>query len=195
MLEVLRRADKQSRLNLDEAFLRDLKWFQKFLTTFNGVAFFSHDPVHSHIELDASLQGLGAICDNEVYSIPLGVGGYQIVHLEMLNILVALRVWGHKWTRKKIMIHCDNQAVVTVITTGKTKDPLLAAITRNVAMFTANLDINLKIVHIPGKKNIVADALSRVHSHPQYKERLLTLVPYHTWLHPTQQVLDIDWSI
>ena len=103
MLEILRQTDKQSKINLDEAFLRDLKWFQKFLTTFNGVAFFSHNPVHCHIELDASLQGLGAICDNEVYSIPipLGVGGYQIVHLEMLNILVALKVWGHKWTKKK----------------------------------------------------------------------------------------------
>ena len=54
--------------------MRDLNWFTKFLTTFNGVAFFSHDPIYSHIELDASLQGLGAVCDNEVYSIPIALG-------------------------------------------------------------------------------------------------------------------------
>ena len=126
MLEVLRQADNQSKITLDDAFMPDLNWFQQFLTTFNGEAFFSHDPIYNHIELDASLQGLGAVCDNKVYSIPVAprVGDYQIVHLEMLNILVALRVWGHKWICKKIVVHCDSQAVVIIINSGKTRDPL-----------------------------------------------------------------------
>ena len=119
------------------------------------MAFFSYDPIYSHIKLDASLQGLSAVCDNEVYGIPLdfGFGGYQIVHLDMLNILVALRIWGNKWHKKRIVIHCDNQAVVMVINSGKIRDPTLV-ITRNIAMLTATLHINLKTVHIPGKQKI-----------------------------------------
>ena len=62
MLELLRQSDKQDKIVLKEDFHRDLHWFNQFLTQFNGVAFFSHDPVHFHIELDASLQGLGAVC-------------------------------------------------------------------------------------------------------------------------------------
>ena len=98
MLELLRQADKQKKIVLTEDFHRDLNWFGQFLTEFNGVAFFSHDPVHCHIELDASLQGLAAVRDNEVYAVPIELDfrNYQIVHLEMLNILVALLVWGHK---------------------------------------------------------------------------------------------------
>ena len=46
--------------------------------------------------------------------------------------------------------------MVTVINSGKTRDPILAAITRNIAMLTATQDINLKLLHIPGKQNIIA---------------------------------------
>ena len=144
------------------------------------MAFFSHKPVHCHIELDASLQGLGAVCDNEVYAVPIEFGfrDYQIVHLEMLNKLVALRLWAQRWYKKRIIIHCDKQAVVIVINSGKTRDPILAAITRNIAMITATQDINLKLVHIPGKHNRIADALSRINIHPQYQIQLHHLTPH-----------------
>ena len=65
MLELLRQADKQNKIVLTQDFHRDLNWFGQFLTKFNGVAFSSHELVHCHIELDASLQGLGAVCDNK----------------------------------------------------------------------------------------------------------------------------------
>ena len=197
MLELLRQADRQEKIVLSEDFHRDLNWFSRFLTKFNGVAFFSHDPVHFHIELDASLQGLGAVCGNEVYAVPveLGYKGYQIVHLEMLNILVAMRVWAHIWHEKRVVIHCDNQAVVAVINSGKTRDPVLAAITRNIAMLTATHDINLKLVHILGKHNIIADALSRIGLHSNYQVQLHHLIPHHTWLEVPIELLEIDWSI
>ena len=49
------------------------------------------------IYVDASLMGLGAIWDNVFNSValPLFVKcQYRIVVFEMLNILVAFRVWG-----------------------------------------------------------------------------------------------------
>ena len=50
---------------------------------------------------------------------------YSIVHLEMINILVALKVWAYQWKDKKIRIKCDNMPVVEVLTSGKTKDGVL----------------------------------------------------------------------
>ena len=55
--------------------------------------------------------------------IPCGFGNYTIVHLEMLNIMVALKVWGQHWSNKCVEIKCDNLAVVSVLQEGKARDP------------------------------------------------------------------------
>ena len=79
----------------------------------------------------------------------------------MLNILVAIRVWGPLWNGKAIRIACDNQAVVMVLNSGKTRDLTLAAIARNIFMTAAHFDLFLKTVHIMGVCNDIADSLSR----------------------------------
>ena len=58
---------------------------------------------------------------HQVYtlSIPLGYNGFSIEHLEMLNILVAIRTCGQQWAGKAVKIACDNQAVVSVLNAGK----------------------------------------------------------------------------
>ena len=40
---------------------------------------------------------------------------YNIAHLEILNVLVALKIWGNAWANKSIQIMCDNIAVVEVL--------------------------------------------------------------------------------
>ena len=107
------------------------------------------------MHLDACINRLVAICGKEVYSISLSLGflNYDIVHLEMLNILVAVRVWAKYWATHKILIHCDNWAVVTIMESCKTRDLTLAAICRNILMECAKFDTDLQTVHIPGKRN------------------------------------------
>ena len=88
MMDTLRAAHKQDTIVIDCEFRRDLNWFTKFLPKFNGVAFFNHKPIHTHVELDASLEGLGAMCCQEIYAIalPIGYQNYNIVHLEWLTL-------------------------------------------------------------------------------------------------------------
>ena len=59
-------------------------------------------PLFEDIHLDTSLMGLGGHCQNYVYaiSIPKDYMGYNIPHLEMLNVVVALKIWGHYWANK-----------------------------------------------------------------------------------------------
>ena len=71
---------------------------------------------------------------------------------EMLNILVAVSVWSHSWSVKSILIYCNNQAVVSVLNSGKTHDMILAALAHNICMQTPMADITIKLIYITGKK-------------------------------------------
>ena len=126
--------------------------------------------------------------------IPKNYENYSIVHLEMLNILVALRVWAKQWSNKKILLKCDNQAVVSVLNSGKSQDMTLAAMARNINMLLAVEDIELQVIHILGSDNKIAD-LSRwsITSNPDVKLRQLIKNPL--WLMLSSDILNLDWSI
>ena len=105
-----------------------------------------------------------------------------IVHLEMLNIVIALRIWGQFWQHGSISVNCDNLGVVQVVKTSKTRDPFLALCIRNIWLITSAYDIDLNIKHIPGVKNVIADTLSRIYSDkPVNQNILLELKQNYKW--------------
>ena len=130
---------------------------------FNGSSFFKKRKFQKFVDLDACLTGMGAVCAEEVYTVstPEQYQDANIATLEMLNILVAVRVWCKEWAGTSVRIACDNEAVVKVLNSGHTRCPHLAAISRNIFMSAASHDINIHVIHIPGKQNQVADLLSR----------------------------------
>ena len=188
MLDTLRAALKQDTIVVDPEFRGDVNWFTKFLPKFNGVAYFNHKLIHTHVELDASLQGLEAKCGQEIYAIalPIGYQNYNIVHLEMINILVVVKTWAPQWQGRKVVIHCDNQAVVSVLNSGHTRDMTLAAMARNINRITAQLDIDL---------NVIADTLSRLSINPCLMSKIPVLLSDHIWVTPKADALTLDWSI
>ena len=134
MLDVLRHATNPGKIVLSEAFKRDILWFQKFLPSYNGVSFYAHKKVDHTLSLESCLTGLGAVWGNLVYhlSIPSGFRNMSIVHLEMVNILLAVRVSANHWTGKRVLAKCDNQAVVSTLTSGRARDPFLGACAHNI---------------------------------------------------------------
>ena len=184
LLQTLRDHSKQKIIRLTADFHKDLSWFKSFIDTFNGVTLYHKNSVDGEIHLDACLTGVGAIFGNEVYKakIPPLFKECHITALEMLNILVAVRQWEFKWSGLVIKIFCDNAAVVTVLNYGKTKDPLLATISRNIFMVCSKFDIALQITHIEGKRNVIADLLSRWSNSDTDHRKLKNLCPAHGWV-------------
>ena len=151
MLSLLRENYDNSKITLNETFKRDLQWFNTFLPVYNGITFFQYIPTRN-VYLDAWTTGLGAIYEVQVYALPLPKEWQtaNIASLEMINILVALKVWHLQWAGHRVLIHCDNQAVVLVLNTGKSRDDFLSKIAKNLFMWLSAFNIDLQVVHVAG---------------------------------------------
>ena len=167
MLQTLRKMQGR-RMRINSDFKKDLYWFKWFLQDFNGCTSFDNWAGQSDVEchVDASLTGLGAICGRQFYSVLLPQhmrSSERIVVYEMINVLIALRMWGNSWVNKRVTIYCDNHAVVDVIGGNKTRDSELGAILREILMLQARANVHLKVLHVRGEVNVIADKLSRIH--------------------------------
>lgn len=97
----------------------------------------------------------------------------NITRKELIPIILAAAIWGHQWSRKTIVAQCDNLAVVEVLNRGYSREPDIMHLMRCLFFFSAHFHFRVITKHIPGKQNILADALSRdrlslFHSlHPQ----------------------------
>ena len=96
MLDVLCHANNPNKIQLTDDFQRDVRWFKHFLMRYNGVSIYGHKKSDQTLELDACFKGLVAVWRRVVHNmpIPLGFKDMGMVHLEMINILLAIRVFG-----------------------------------------------------------------------------------------------------
>ena len=98
--------------------------------------------------------------------------GLPILWKELFAIVNAVNSWGHLWTKKKILFHCDNHSVVDIWRKGSTRDTATMALVRLLYFCAARYHINVVITHIAGTDNCIADSLSRFQD-----QRFRTLAP------------------
>lgn len=92
------------------------------------------------------------------------VKGYlkNIVLLELFPIIVAIEIWGSFFRNKRILIRTDNKGVMYAINCLTSKSPPVIILLRHMIFKCLSLNIWMKAVHVPGKDNVLADALSRL---------------------------------
>jgi hypothetical protein len=121
-----------------------------------------------HFSCDASLEGLGAI-NSDQYFHAVFPSFIQDLHLhinslELLTIVVSLKMWGKDFMGKKIVVYCDNEASVTVLNTGFSRDMLMQSCLSEICYLAAVHGFEVRSRHIVGVENRAADYLSRWHS-------------------------------
>ena len=197
LLDTLRQHKDSKIITLGAEAKRDIAWFRKFVCQFNGTSFFVKDKVDKEVHLDACLTGMGASFDGKIYGagIPEKFRKFDIAALEMLNILIATRIWAKDWENRTMEVDCDNLSVVNILCSGKTKNSMLATISRNLFMTASKYDIFLKVSHIPGKSNQVADLLSRWQHTKDNFEKLQQFLPSFTWEKIEESHFELDENI
>ena len=201
MLALFRQNSDKQRIYFTSEFYKELAWFLSFLPQFNGVTYIRKPdmPYNHTLHVDASLTGLGGVWNNEVYASPVfDIYGLdlKIVHLEMLNLLMALKLWAHRWSHSVVRFFCDNLAVVQVVQTGKTRDSMLSLRLRYIWLITATHDIDLHIDHIQGQSNTIADLLSRLYSPKPVDSQLLeTICNSYMWRKIPIHVFNLNFTI
>lgn len=159
----------QDPVTLEPDFQLDVAWFDAFLSKYNGISLIPRRPLKEceAVELDSCLTGCGAIFGRlyymEKYPSKITSMNLPIHCLEMLNIVIAVRLWAPKWAGCLVNIWCDNKASVMVLQSGKGRDERLLKCVREIWAWAAQYSISLAVHHMPGKDMIVADALSRCH--------------------------------
>ena len=116
------------------------------------------------------------------FSIFKGFKNHNIAQLEILNIVVALKIWTPCWENKKLRIYCDNLASVEVLTSGKARDQIMATCARNIWLLCSLFNVHSSVHHISGKDDDVADLLSRWTGSQQNLYQLSTFISDPVWM-------------
>ena len=131
---------------------------------------------------DACLTRGGTTCLDKCLTFPfpdfVHHAASHISALELFTLIVSVKLWATALRHQRFLVSCDNEAAVTVINSGSTKDPFMQRCLRQLWFTLALHDVALRVRHIPGEHNTLADALSgwdNNSSHTQFAQATTAL--------------------
>ena len=145
---------------------KDIVGWARLAPHYNGVSllWLCKEPNTDMIlQTDACPKGFGGICGQDYFRgrFPKEVQKYNIAILEIWAVMAAVKLWAHKLEGKYFWIHVDNEAVASVLNTGKAKEPELQNALREIALIAVEYKFVIRARHIPGVENRIPDWLSR----------------------------------
>ena len=185
MLDTLRNSTHHTHsVRLSDEFQKDIAWFRRFMPDYNGIHLIKCAMPHIQVHVDSCLTGCGGFWHTHYYhgEFPKCIinAQYPICYLEMLNVLVALRIWGHMWNDKQVLLFCDNSTTVAVLSNGRSRDAFLLSCARHIWLITVTCRIALTVRHKPGTEMDTADCLSRAHLSHTFTAKLASIFEANT---------------
>jgi hypothetical protein len=163
--------NREQRVYINNAIREDLMWAINHIKKSNGIHLFKSitwtpESADFIIFCDACPEGMGfwyPISKDGYYApTPVNVPTNAIFYFETLCVLSALHHVQVKARREsKILIYTDNANTVDIFRSLRCLPPYNGLLKAAVDILVAQ-DFSLRVLHVPGERNVVADALSRV---------------------------------
>jgi hypothetical protein len=162
------------RVYISAAAKEDLLMWSRFLNGWDGISLFLDLQETSAPCMQLYTDASGTIGFGGIYQTQWFYGAWSddllkgldksvsISFQELYPIVVAAILWGKFWARKRVQFHCDNEGTVFVLNKGRSKSPDIMKLMRKLTLVAAQNSFAYRACHIPGNKNCVADALSRL---------------------------------
>ena len=154
---------------LTVGFYKDLAWWQACLREFNGKNIVPSIRDVYVVGVDACNQGAGFACSgdwgyvNWAKDVPVAKN-LHINDKEVLSALFAVRRWGPLWKGARVLLGTDSMVAKMVLSKGRSKSALAQQAVREIFWWSVKYDFELDVFHIPGVKNELCDAISRIHN-------------------------------
>ena len=159
-------------IHLINGFRKDVKMWQFFLKDWNGTSLFLNslweNSTNLSLYMDASgTLGFGGIFHTQWFQgkwLPhqtLTTKNISIDWQELYAIVVASYIWAPLWAQKRIVFYGDNQAVVSIINSKRSKSPRIMDLVRALTLQTMKYNFYFKALHVPRHYNDIADSISR----------------------------------
>lgn len=180
----------------------DLEFWLRFLLNWNGVNMFYDTYYISNFDMQlftdaSSTLGFGGFYQGKWFSsawpeeLPLlNDKTLSMAFLELYPIVVAALLWGSEWKCKKILFHCDNEGTVSIVNKGRSKCLEIMKLMRQLTWCACVNNFQFSAKHVPGRKNNISDALSRLQI-----GKFRILAPHAEQLpHKPPSVYEVMWN-
>ena len=135
-LDSLRGQNADLDIIISPQFEKDVDWFARYAGLCNSHIMMEPKLAVFLIECDACPQGGGRASNSKVYYFTFPqqiVDGHHISSLAAINALVAVKTLiPPNLQATRVVVHTDNIVVMYVLNTGKTKEPILTACSRQI---------------------------------------------------------------
>ena len=164
LIDWIRGMDRVHKYTIPQEARKDIAWWGRFVSEFNGTAILwlvNSPRTDEVIATDACKKGYAGRYKEQYYRarFPQHTQNLNIAIQEMLAVMVALKVWVSHLQGKYFWIHVDNEALATVINTGASREPYLQDLLREIALPAARNQFVVKARHISGVSNRIPDWL------------------------------------
>ena len=149
ILQALRSAPAWGSIPVTDYLRCDVAWFRQYTAMCNARLLIKPDLLLYRIQCDACPSGGGGFSQNHFFSAtypPELADEYHISQIEALNILVALKtLLPPDLKHVEVVIVTDNMAAMHTLNSGKTKDHILAACSRELWLLVAVRELKIMV--------------------------------------------------